>query len=101
MDGAVSAERECGQACLFDLEQGQVCVFMQPNKSCLNDALSANRRNLVGIADGGHSQSYVDALRSFHHVGIGDDVSVGVDDHSRANYVLACQERRLTAAVLL
>jgi hypothetical protein len=63
--------------------------------------LFADGREEFGSIDGRQGKSNVDDLGAFDHVSIGHDVTAGVDDHSRADRVLASYEGGLTAAAFL
>jgi hypothetical protein len=101
MDRPMTAEREGGQVRLIDLEQSEIGIFVDADQVRLDDALFADRWQAVGRVNGGQGEGYVDDLRSLDHVSVGHNVSVGIDDYSGADRVLASYKGGLTAIIFL
>src|SRR5208283_2093098 len=96
-----AAQRKCRQSCLINLDESKISFLMEADETCFNNALLACRRNLVREIDGSGGKRDVNALRSLHHVRIGHDVAVRVDDHTRPDRLLARDERGLSTTALV
>ena len=74
---------------------------MNANQARLHHPLFPHRRNLLRMVHRRHRQRHMNVLRSRHHMGIRDDVTRGIDDHTRADRMFARDQRRLPATTVL
>src|ERR1039458_3438545 len=86
-------EWERWKVLLIDLEQGKIGFFVHTHGARFKDAAFPRRYGAAGVA--GQRQRDADALRALDDVGVGHDVTVGIDDDSGANGVLAHDESGL------
>jgi hypothetical protein len=70
------------------------------NEFGIQHVLFAHRLDLREI-ERGHGKDHSNALRSLNHVGVGHDVTVGIDDHAGTDCMLACDQGSLTTVALL
>jgi hypothetical protein len=88
----VIGEGHRGQVFLFDFQQREI----EGGRD--TDDARVSRRAVIaqaqagadlGIAGGGGREDDAHALRTFHYVGVGDDVAVGIHDYAGAQAALA------------
>ena len=91
-------QRQRRQIRVVDLQQRQIGFLVQAEEPRLENAPLA-LRHLAGIAHG-QRQRHANPLRAFHHVRVGHDVAIRIDNHSRAHRMLAHNQRRLRAILL-
>ncbi len=72
---------------------------MCSDQACFEDVTFADRNRTAVVA--GQGQRYADALRPFYHVRVSHDVTVGIDDDSRADGLLANDESRLSSVLFV
>src|SRR5271154_4474671 len=65
---------------LFDLEEGEIGFLVHANEAGFEDVTPARGHRAGGID--GQGQGDADALRAIDYVGVGDDVTGGIDDHA-------------------
>src|SRR5271166_5049880 len=100
MDRPAAPQGECGKTSLLNFQESKVCLFMDSDKSCLNDPLLARRRNLIGKIHGSHGERHVNPLRPLDHVGVRHDVALRIHDHPRTDHMLLGDDCCLTATTL-
>ena len=79
---------------LINFEQREIGFLVLADESRFKNAALPDRHLAGGVAHG-KRQGNANALCAFHHMSVGHDVAVGVDDHSRAHRVLANDESSL------
>ena len=82
-----------GKIFFVDLEEGEIRFFVGTDEAGLEDAAFPDGHGAAGIA--GQGQSDADALRAFDDVGVGHDVTIGIDDDAGADGMLAHDESGL------
>jgi hypothetical protein len=85
-------KRQCGQIGLVDFEKSKIGFRVLAHKARFNDAALADWDRRVSHRK---RQGHANALSAFHHMGIGHDVTAGVDNNPRTHRVLANDERSL------
>jgi hypothetical protein len=96
---ALGKQGKRGKVFFVDLEQGEVGFFVNSDEARFEDVALAYGDSPAGIARQG--QRHTDALCTFDDVSVGDDVAIGIDNHSRADRLLAHDERGLSAILFV
>ncbi len=89
MHRAVLLQGQGGKVVTLNFEQGQVGFFVQAHELGVQNLRFAHGSDLQGRYGRRSWQHHANPLCAFHHVSIGHDVAIRIDDDSRTNGPLA------------
>src|SRR5258707_4188362 len=75
-------KKQCRKIVPLDFQDSQISRFIHSYQLCIENLLLGNRGDFQGRLYGWRGKDHPNVLCSFNHMSIGNDVAVGIDNHS-------------------